>query len=561
MLIYKKYFYFFFIFIGLTLSTFAQQNQIIEAYNLRFIDSSKSIQLQQKIYKEAVSTSNTETELMSNCFLSLTYLRFKKLPLSQKHIENASLILPKITNNTVLGYYYYALYRYKLYIDVLGYENDLLKALDLFEKSKNYDFAALAALGIANSGATIDVHFLEKATQFSKLTTNNDIQLETQICNATYLKEKYQAPNSKLQINQVFEAYQKAIVLAQKPTYNKMNVAVSYLNYANFLVSTHQKTNEILPLIQKALYYAEKFGIVSVVRNCYGIRGLYLLEQKKYDQAALSFKEGIQYLKKLPFKDYPTEKKFYQDLKLIAMYNNNYKQYYEYDLLFQEATTLANESERESLIQNATAKYDLKSKEEKITLLSKENQLKDALIIASLLAILLGAGMFFYYYKNIKMNQKYFEQNRIKLEKEKQQTQKELMNSVLHLEKKNEILNELKDKLLIQNKEQNATINNVIFKTIDEGLVIDDDFQKFKNNFNTIYPEFFDKLQQKASNNLTQLDLKYCGFILMKVTNKEMASQMNVEPKSIRMARYRIKQKLNLSKEEDLDEFIQNTIE
>ncbi|OXA76899.1 hypothetical protein B0A58_06475 [Flavobacterium branchiophilum NBRC 15030 = ATCC 35035] len=243
------------------------------------------------------------------------------------------------------------------------------------------------------------------------------------------------------------------------------------------------------------------------------------------------------------------------------MYNNNYKQYYEYDLLFQEATTLANESERESLIQNATAKYDLKSKEEKITLLSKENQLKDALIIASLLAILLGAGMFFYYYKNIKMSQKYFEQNRIKLEKEKQQTQKELMNSVLHLEKKNEILNELKDKLLIQNKEQNATINNVIFKTIDEGLVIDDDFQKFKNNFNTIYPEFFDKLQQKASNNLTQLDLKYCGFILMKVTNKEMASQMNVEPKSIRMARYRIKQKLNLSKEEDLDEFIQNTIE
>ncbi|GEM54305.1 hypothetical protein B0A58_06470 [Flavobacterium branchiophilum NBRC 15030 = ATCC 35035] len=263
--IHKKYFYFFFIFIGLTLSAFAQQNQIIEAYNLRFIDSSKSIQLQQKIYKEAVSTSNTETELMSNCFLSLTYLRFKKLPLSQKHIENASLILPKVTNITVLGYYYYALYRYKLYIDVLGYENDLLKALDLFEKSKNYDFAALAALGIANSGATIDVHFLEKATQFSKLTTNNDIQLETQICHATYLKEKYQAPNSKLQINQVFEAYQKAIVLAQKPTYNKMNVAVSYLNYANFLASTHQKTNEILPLIQKALYYAEKFGIVSVV--------------------------------------------------------------------------------------------------------------------------------------------------------------------------------------------------------------------------------------------------------------------------------------------------------
>jgi DNA-binding CsgD family transcriptional regulator len=166
--------------------------------------------------------------------------------------------------------------------------------------------------------------------------------------------------------------------------------------------------------------------------------------------------------------------------------------------------------------------------------------------------------MFFYYYKSNKIKHIYYEQKKKKLQKEKEQTQKELINSVLHLEKKNEILNELKEKLLVQNKEQHATINNAIFKTIDAGLAIDDDFEKFKNNFNTIYPDFFNRLQEKANLSLTQLDLKYCGFILMKVTNKEMASQMNVEPKSIRMARYRIKQKLQLSKEEDLDEFIQS---
>ena len=146
-----------------------------------------------------------------------------------------------------------------------------------------------------------------------------------------------------------------------------------------------------------------------------------------------------------------------------------------------------------------------------------------------------------------------------KLQNEKEQTQKELMNSVLHLERKNEILTELKEKLLSQNKDQPATIKDTIFKTIDEGLTVDDDFEKFKNNFNTIYPEFFNRLQIKAKNALTPLDLKYCGYILMKVSNKEMASQMNVEPKSIRMARYRIKQKLELSKDEDLDVYIQQS--
>jgi DNA-binding NarL/FixJ family response regulator len=42
----------------------------------------------------------------------------------------------------------------------------------------------------------------------------------------------------------------------------------------------------------------------------------------------------------------------------------------------------------------------------------------------------------------------------------------------------------------------------------------------------------------------------------MGLTNKEIASRLAVEAKSIRMARYRLKQKLNLQKEESLDVFL-----
>jgi DNA-binding CsgD family transcriptional regulator len=297
--------------------------------------------------------------------------------------------------------------------------------------------------------------------------------------------------------------------------------------------------------------------VVSVIRNCYGIKGLLFKSNNQLEKAEKSFLEGIDYLKKISFKDYETEQKFYQDLKEIAEAKKDFLAYHDYDLLFQEATRLANANEKETAIQNAIAKYDLQNKEEKIALLSRKNQLKDGLILLSFIAIILGIGFFIYYRKSTIIKQIYLEQKKNKLQKEKEQTQKELINSVLHLEKKNEILNELKEKLLVQNKVQHATINTSIFKTIDAGLAIDDDFEKFKNNFNAIYPDFFNRLQEKANQSLTQLDLKYCGFILMKVTNKEMAQQMNVEPKSIRMARYRIKQKLQLSKEEDLDEFIQ----
>jgi hypothetical protein len=546
------------LFLLLSVVMTAQEKQIIDAYNLRYIDSSKSLAIQKKIELESEKDKGEEVNFISNCFLSLTYLRQKKLLHAKEAIEKAKKILPEIVNQNALGYFHYALYRYKYYIDEVGFEENILKSLTHFESSKNYSFAALSAISIANSGEFVNNVFLEKGMRYAQLSNNNDAKLEAQICESTYLKEKFNSNPKSISIQKIIDSYKKAIQLAKNETTNKMNVAMAYLNYANFLVTNNQDESHSLYNIDKALFYGQKYQIVSIVRNCYGIKGLYFINKNKLEEAEKSFLEGIEYLKKLPFKEYETEKKFYNDLKEISASKKDFVSYHKYDLLFQEATNSANANDKESAIQNAIAKYDLKSKEEKIALLSKKNQFKDGLVIASLLALILGVGMFFYYYKSNKIKQIYFEQKKKKLEKEKVQTQKELMNSVLHLEKKNEILNELKVKLLEQNKEQHSSINNSILKTIDAGLVLDDDFEKFKNNFNSIYPEFFERLQQKASNLLTQLDLKYCGFILMKVTNKEMALQMNVEPKSIRMARYRIKQKLQLSKEEDLDEFIQN---
>jgi DNA-binding CsgD family transcriptional regulator len=537
---------------------FAQEQEIIKAYNYRYIDSSASVFLQKKIYQQAFVKKNKQTECISNSFLSLTYLRLKKLQSAKEAIEKAAALIPEIKDANTLGYYYYALYRYKYYIDEINFGEDLLKSLTYFEQNKNYTFAALSAIGIANSGEFINKKFLDKGVFYALKSNNSDVILEAQICSSTFLKQQFEINSKLMPIEKVIDSFEKTIQLANKNTFNKMNVAIAYLNYANFLVSINHSETKILYLINEALTYAEKYGIVSVVRNCYGIKGLLYKNDFKLNDAENSFLKGISYLKTLPFKEYETETKFYTNLKEIAALKKDFIAYHKYDLFFQEATNFSNKSERENAIQNAMAKYDLKNKEEKIALLSRKNQLKDGLILLSLITILLGIGFFIYYKKSTSIKQIYLEQKKNKLQLEKEQTQKELINSVLHLEKKNEILNELKDKLLVQNKDQHVAINNTIFKTIDAGLAVDDDFEKFKNNFNTIYPDFFNRLQEKANHSLTQLDLKYCGFILMKVTNKEIASQMNVEPKSIRMARYRIKQKLELSKDEDLDTFIQS---
>jgi hypothetical protein len=139
------------------------------------------------------------------------------------------------------------------------------------------------------------------------------------------------------------------------------------------------------------------------------------------------------------------------------------------------------------------------------------------------------------------------------VQQQKEMYQKQLMSSVLQIESKNKILIGLKAELE-STKEDNKKISRII----DNGIALDEDFENFKINFENVYPTFFEQLQQKAAGELTQLDLKHCAYINMGLSSKEIGNLLHVEATSVRMARYRLKQKLALEKEDDLSNFINN---
>ena len=137
---------------------------------------------------------------------------------------------------------------------------------------------------------------------------------------------------------------------------------------------------------------------------------------------------------------------------------------------------------------------------------------------------------------------------------QKEMLQKEVLAGSLHVEQKNKILQNLKERLEENHGRdiKSAELN----KLLNQQAGLDSDFEEFKTELKEIHPDFYKRLQDKAANKLTTLDLKYCAYILLKRSTKEMASLMGVEPKSIRMSKYRLKQKLGLEKEEDLEMFI-----
>lgn len=99
------------------------------------------------------------------------------------------------------------------------------------------------------------------------------------------------------------------------------------------------------------------------------------------------------------------------------------------------------------------------------------------------------------------------------------------------------------------NKTENAAmlLSPSLLKTDKEG--------KFRRLFEALHPDFLLRLKEKSSK-LTPNDQLVCMLIYMKQSNEEIALCLGITRMSVNTARYRIRTRLGLPKDVDLDEFI-----
>lgn len=135
------------------------------------------------------------------------------------------------------------------------------------------------------------------------------------------------------------------------------------------------------------------------------------------------------------------------------------------------------------------------------------------------------------------------------MELKQDRLQKELLTNQLHIVHKNQVLNDIKEKM---QDGQSVNMN----KLLREEKLIDLDFENTKKQIQETHPDFFPKLDNMAQQRLTQLDLKLSAYLHINMDTKQIAQALNIESKSVRMAKYRLKQKLGLAKDIDMDSFI-----
>ncbi len=143
------------------------------------------------------------------------------------------------------------------------------------------------------------------------------------------------------------------------------------------------------------------------------------------------------------------------------------------------------------------------------------------------------------------------------LQSQNEQMQKAALFDALQIERKNKLLDHLKVVLVEADGPENA---GLFERMIKDELRFDEVTGQPIREFQTINPDFFLKLRLLSENKITALELKHCAYIYLQHSTLDIATAFHIEPKSVRVTKYRIKQKLKLEKEVDLEAYLQSLV-
>mgnify|MGYP003633644223 FL=1 len=191
--------------------------------------------------------------------------------------------------------------------------------------------------------------------------------------------------------------------------------------------------------------------------------------------------------------------------------------------------------------------------------------LQEKATINNLQRIILGIGLFalviisaFVYY-SLKQKEKSNLQEKTKLETELAYKKKELTNHALHLAKKNEVLDKLKQKAKkLQTNDEPKKGYQELIRTINFDLNDDNHWGNFSKRFEEVHKDFNSNIKNKFPD-ITTNELRLMSLLKMNLTSKEMANILNISPNGVKKALYRLRKKLNTVSEDSLQDIVLNS--
>ena len=120
---------------------------------------------------------------------------------------------------------------------------------------------------------------------------------------------------------------------------------------------------------------------------------------------------------------------------------------------------------------------------------------------------------------------------------------------------KNEIIQGLEE--LIKSNRAEIPVAKEMTSLIRSGKSFEDEWEQFRVMFDEVHPGFSDRLLESFPE-LTANEVRLCALLRMNLSSKQIASILNIAPRSVDVGRSRMRKKMKLDSSSNLSDFIMN---
>ncbi|EMS34099.1 hypothetical protein C943_03916 [Mariniradius saccharolyticus AK6] len=370
----------------------------------------------------------------------------------------------------------------------------------------------------------------------SNLTERKKVVLPTVYNNIANIYQTKGDPKSALAY------YEKALKLALEVPNHKAQ-GIAYNNIGKLYANELNEPDKALDYLMKGLEFREKIGDLGEIARSLIILSNFHLNQKdlakseEYSKRALEIgnKIGSMDIKRAAFLGLSEIEEKRGNYSAALSNFKNFKTYSD-SILNQQATSEITRLQLQYDFEKAEKLREEEAKQSRFKYLSTIAALSIGLILAVLITLVIRSKA-----RQTELSQK-------NLAQDVEIKNKELTTNVMYLIRKNELINNVAERLLkIQRNllpENQKIIQEIILDLQREGD--NDTWKEFELRFNQVHSEFYTNLR-KLYPDLSPTEEKLCAFLRLNMNSKEIAAVTQQSIKSVEVARARLRKKLNLT--------------
>lgn len=206
-------------------------------------------------------------------------------------------------------------------------------------------------------------------------------------------------------------------------------------------------------------------------------------------------------------------------------------------------------------------------KHQQLLIVHQQQAFQKKMLWIILICTLVFCILILWYHFRLKKQEKQILQTTIELAEVQQKKQEiQQLNLQKDIEMQAQYLNFLtvqmgaKNNLILQINDYLSSHNLLhqdiqLQKILQKNAIQESDWVTFNYQFECVNKHFFTRIKDRFPD-LSTHDLKLCALIKLQLSAKDMADILSISPDSVKTARYRLRKKLHLQTEDNLNEFI-----